>query len=117
MSADQVYGNSAESTSWIAEAKPAIKPFARQGHFTALDNAVIDCLMPELSGAELKVLLLVIRRTRGWQKEEDSLSYRQITEGTGIRSSSTVSRAVNKLQKMGCLNVGEGQSGRRAVET
>ena len=51
-----------------------IRPFARQGHFTVFDNAVLDIVMPTLSGSEWKLLSFVIRKTIGWQKNADALS-------------------------------------------
>ncbi|WP_394815278.1 replication protein, partial [Pasteurella multocida] len=43
-------------------------------------NAVIDDLMSQMSGAELKCYLAVIRKTKGWNKEEDAISITQLME-------------------------------------
>jgi phage replication O-like protein O len=61
------------------------------------DNAVIDHLMPQLSPTEWKVLTLIVRKTVGWNKEEDSISYSQIKDGTGIKSDATISKAIKAL--------------------
>jgi hypothetical protein len=82
-----------------------IYPFARQGHFTMIDDAVIDIIMPQLSCNAVKILILIIRKTVGWKKEEDFISYTQIMKGTGIGSEHTVSRGINELVKIGVVLV------------
>lgn len=58
-----------------------IKPFERQGHFTAVDNVIIDKILPFISGNAWKVLSLILRRNH---EDSVSVSYVQISEGTGI---------------------------------
>jgi Bacteriophage replication protein O len=48
---------------------------------TIVPDDVFDVLMPELSGAELRVLLYIIRRTFGFKKESDNISLKQMVEG------------------------------------
>jgi phage replication O-like protein O len=48
---------------------------------TQIPNDVIDSLMPQLSGGELKVLLYICRRTFGFQKDSDRISLSQIAHG------------------------------------
>jgi phage replication O-like protein O len=84
-----------------------IKPFARQGHFTAVDNAVFDAIMPILSSSEWKVLCFIIRKTIGWQKEMDSISYSQIKAGTGIKTATTIQKAIEGLMGRGIIQRGE----------
>jgi phage replication O-like protein O len=74
-----------------------IKPFADQGNFTAIHNYVFDVIMPSLPPNAWKVLCFVIRKTHGWQKRSDHLSYSQIVEGTGIKSPATISAALKEL--------------------
>lgn len=52
--------------------------------YTIVPDEVFDQLMPHLKEAELRVLLYIIRRTFGFDKDKDSISLRQMTEG--IRS-------------------------------
>ncbi|HII3688852.1 TPA: replication protein [Pasteurella multocida] len=66
-------------------------------------NAVIDDLMSQMSGAELKCYLAVIRKTKGWNKEEDAISITQLMEVTGL-SNRKVIDACNSLVKIGLLN-------------
>jgi hypothetical protein len=49
--------------------------------YTQVPDALFDELMAYLSGAELKVLLYIIRRTFGFKKESDNISLRQICNG------------------------------------
>ncbi len=82
-----------------------IRPFARQGHYTVLDNFILDRIMPNVSPTEWKVLCFIIRKTVGWHKDEDKLSISQIKDGTGINSRTTISNAVSNLEKAGYVLV------------
>jgi hypothetical protein len=48
---------------------------------TPIPDEVFDELMADLTGAELKVLLYICRRTFGFKKESDTISLHQIAEG------------------------------------
>lgn len=74
-----------------------IRPFADQGNWTAVHNSVFDVMMPALPPNAFKVLCFVIRKTRGWKKDSDKLSYSQIAAGTGIKSPGTLSAAIKVL--------------------
>lgn len=74
-----------------------VKPFSEQGHYTVFHDALIDDLMPTLNPNEWKIVCFVVRKTRGWQKKRDTLSYKQIMEGTGIKSQTTLTKALNAL--------------------
>jgi hypothetical protein len=52
---------------------------------TPVPDEVFDVLMPQLSGAELKVLMYICRRTFGFKKESDSISLHQIATGITTR--------------------------------
>lgn len=84
---------------------PTIRPFARQDNYTVFDNYVLDVVMPSLSPTAWKVLCLIVRKTKGWGKEGDQLSYSQIREGTGISSDQTVNRALAALLERGYIVV------------
>jgi hypothetical protein len=49
--------------------------------YTQVPDQLFDELLPNLSGAELKVLLYIIRRTFGFKKDSDSISLHQICRG------------------------------------
>ena len=53
----------------------------RDEWFTPIPNAVLDEWMPRLSPAELRVVLYVLRRTAGFQKEWDQISLEQMMTG------------------------------------
>jgi hypothetical protein len=81
---------------------------------TPVPDEVFDVLMPQLSGAELKVLLYICRRTFGFKKESDNISLNQIStgittrdgrvldRGTGLCKAAVVS-AVTSLAKKGII--------------
>ena len=49
--------------------------------YTQVPDEMFDELMAHLSGAELKVLLYIIRRTFGFKKDSDNISLKQICHG------------------------------------
>lgn len=81
----------------------SVKPFARQGNYTQIDNSVLDHLMSELSGNQLKILLAIIRHTVGWRREQCGISIRAFRELTGIASHETISKALAHLVEVGLI--------------
>ncbi len=71
---------------------------------TPVPNEIINGWAMKLKGSELKVLLLVVRKTLGWiadpktgmRKEEDWISYSQLKRLTGL-SSQPLSSAIDSL--------------------
>jgi phage replication O-like protein O len=57
----------------------------RSPNTTPIPDEVFDELLSVLSGAELKVLLYICRRTFGFKKESDTISLNQIAEGITTR--------------------------------
>ena len=77
----------------------SIQPFANTGdNYTTLTNYMLDIIMPELPANAWKMLCFIHRKTFGWNKTNDALSYTQIAAGTGIRSSATISSALKLLE-------------------
>lgn len=86
----------------------------RQLQSTQVPDELFDELMSDLSGAELKVLLYIIRRTFGFKKNSDNISLNQIChgiitregkvldKGTGL-SLSTVQAALKGLLAKHCV--------------
>lgn len=74
----------------------------RRPNFTAIPNEVFDEHMRSLSGSELKVLLVVCRKTIGFHKDTDSISISQIEEMAGISNRSAID-AVNALVEKNIL--------------
>lgn len=50
-------------------------------NFTTVPDELFDDLVPRLSGAEVKVLLYIVRRTFGFKKERDNISISQMLDG------------------------------------
>ncbi len=57
--------------------------------YTPIPDALFDELLPDFSGAELKVLLYVMRRTMGFKKDSDTISLGQICAGITTRGAPT----------------------------
>jgi phage replication O-like protein O len=53
-------------------------------NYTQTPNILFDEIMRDLNGAELKVILAVIRKTFGWHKKRDRISLTQLEETTGL---------------------------------
>ena len=70
-------------------------------------NAFVDDVLADLSGNACKVYLLIVRKTRGWQKEKDYISYSQIQKIVGI-SSATVEKTIDELASKGLIKVKKG---------
>ena len=74
-----------------------------------LPNSVIDELLADLTGAELKCYLYVLRKTKGWNKEEDAISVSQFMKVTGL-SNRKVIDACERLVELGLLEQKIGQN-------
>lgn len=84
-------------------------------------NTVVDALLPDLKDTEIRVLLVVLRQTRGWvdpktglPKERDWLTHSRLKRATG-RASEAVSAAVDSLVRRGLVVVED--VGGRALST
>src|SRR6266849_9255423 len=91
------------------------KGFARP-NTTPTPDDLFDRFLAELSGAELKVILYIIRRTFGFKKAADSISLSQLCSGIRTRSGKSLDRgtglslsavklAVRSLEKRGLITV------------
>jgi len=78
-----------------------------------IPNSVIDELLEKLTCAELKCYLFVVRKTKGWNKESDSISVSQFMEVTGLSNRSVIT-ACESLVEMGLL---ERSGGERKLNT
>lgn len=78
----------------------------KENGFTKIANEILDALVKwHLSGYEWRVLLILIRKTYGWNKKADWISLSQFSEATGI-AESHVSRALNMLLKQNIVTKG-----------
>lgn len=71
-------------------------PQAENGHVDIANEIVEALARIRLSGEEMQVLWVIFRKTYGWHKKTDLISYGQFSECTGL-SRQHVLRAVKKL--------------------
>ena len=83
-------------------------------NYTQVPDELFDILMPQLSDAELRVLLYIIRRTFGFKRDSDTIALSQMVSGittkegqvldsgTGL-SKSTVARGLKSLREKGVI--------------
>ncbi len=60
--------------------------------YTQVPDQLFDELLPDLSGAELKVLLYIIRRTFGFKKDHDRIALSQLVGGIRTRDGRVLDR-------------------------
>ena len=82
-------------------------------YFTQVPNKVFDVHLPNLTGSELKVLLVIIRQTYGWvdtrtgkRKVRDRISHGQFVMKTAL-SRRVVSRSINSLVEKRLIQVSD----------
>jgi phage replication O-like protein O len=69
----------------------------KENGYTALANEIWDKLAAyRLSGEEWQCLIVILRKTYGWQKQEDEISLSQFGQSTGIKKPNVV-RSIKKL--------------------
>ena len=71
----------------------------RSPRYTQVPDELFDELMPHLSGAELKVLLYIIRRTFGFKKESDNISLQQLLHGITTAEGTVLDRGTGLSKK------------------
>lgn len=104
-------------------------PFSGFGspNFTQVPDELFDVLMPQLSDAELRVLLYIVRRTFGFKRDADAISLSQMVSGittkdgkvldsgTGL-AKSTVARGLAGLRAKGVIVAERNASAQRGDE-
>jgi hypothetical protein len=68
-------------------------------NYTPVPDELFDEQLPDLSGAELKVLLYVIRRTFGFKRESDTISISQMLNGLHTYDGRQLDRGVGLTKK------------------
>ncbi len=79
-------------------------------NFTQVPDELFDVLMPQLSDAELRVLLYIVRRTFGFKRDTDAISLSQMVSGITTREGQVLDRGTG-LSK---ATVARGLAGLRA---
>ena len=89
---------------------------------TQVPNVLLDNYLPSLTGAELKILLVIIRQNYGWmdsrtgkRKTRDRISHSQFKEKTGL-CSKIISKAIQSLVLKGLISVTD-KSGNQLTNT
>jgi len=104
-------------------------PFAgfASPNFTQVPDELFDQLMPQLSEAELRVLLYIVRRTFGFKRDSDTISLSQMVSGITTRdgqvldsgtglSKATVARGLQGLRAKGVIIASRNRSASRGDE-
>lgn len=77
----------------------------KKDEYTKVPNMIYDALLKyPLSIAQIKTAFFIIRKTYGWNKTSDHISYSQIEKGAGITRRAAI-YAVKKLCDMGIISV------------
>src|SRR5262245_52731306 len=98
---------------------PKDEPFRFEGFenptTTPVPDIVFDRLLARLGEAELKALLYIVRRTFGFKRDRDPISFNQflrgittrdgrvLDEGCGVRDRTTLSKALKSLESKGII--------------
>jgi len=79
---------------------------------TQIPNIILDSLIQQMTDTELRIVLIIARKTMGWfmdevtgmRKRDDSLSHVQLMQLSG-RSNRSLSRAIHRCNSMGWLEI------------
>ena len=66
-------------------------------------NAIIDDFLDVMSPLAFKCYALIVRKTRGWQKESDSIAQSQFMKRCNIKKSETVQAVLDELLELGLI--------------
>ena len=91
---------------------PGFEPDKQTWDFPVILNGYINTL----TGGEFKVLWYIVRHTYGWQKTEDTISYKQFQEGIKKKDDTwldrgvglgtqAISQALKNLEKKGFIEI------------
>jgi phage replication O-like protein O len=68
-------------------------------NYTQISNDLLDNHLPNLGEAELKVLLVIMRKTIGWHKIRDKISISQLSSITGLLRETVIKAAKSLVEK------------------
>jgi len=79
--------------------------------FTKIPNDILDAIIRQkLSATQERALLYIIRKTYGYNKDDDRISIKRMAEETGYSRRAMIG-AVHDLYKMGIVQMGSIRSG------
>ena len=81
--------------------------------YVPVPNAYFEYLA-DLSGAEVKVLLAILRKTAGWRKESDEISLSQLEQMTGLDRKSVI-KGLRGLLERGLVAQTQAAAGSKAA--
>jgi len=73
--------------------------------YTQISNEYIDKYMPNLSKEATNIFIAISRKTIGWHKETDRISYGQLLEMTNIKSVNGIKKAIKELKDKDIINI------------
>ena len=68
-------------------------------------NVLVDEYITKLSSHSFKLLLFIIRKTRGWQKHKDSISATQLAKVVGLKKIKSVYPYIKELEALNLIKV------------
>ena len=82
---------------------------------TPVPDDIFDIIAPELTEAELRVLLYIVRRTFGFKKDHDSISLTQMVKGIQTRDGKILDRGTG-MSRQGVMNGTRGLQEKGIIE-
>ena len=79
-------------------------------NFTMTPNYLFDELLPKMKGSELKVTMILARKTYGWHKKQDEISLSQFMELTGMSRQSVINGLEDGIKRGTIIKVEKGDS-------
>ena len=77
------------------------------GHFTMVDNAFLDALVRmRLSGLDMRVLLVIVRQTAGYRRQQARLTTSFLQGAVGSSARGHINDALRDLIGMNIVQVG-----------
>ena len=68
-------------------------------------NVLVDAYIEELSSHSFKLMLFIIRKTRGWQKNKDAISATQLAKVLGLKKIKSVYPYIKELEALNLIKV------------
>ena len=72
-------------------------------------NVLVDEYITKLSSHSFKLLLFIIRKTRGWQKTKDNIPATQLAEAVGLKKIKSVYPYIKELEALNLIKVHKSQ--------
>lgn len=80
-------------------------------NYTQIPNVIFDEYLPKLTELELKILLVICRKTFGWHKKRDRISLAQLADQSGCERARIPAIVDSLIEKGMVLKFQEGENG------